>query len=228
MNNINKSENELFKNWITTRMYNYFIKDGVIDEETFLKQKTKILFVLKEANCQNGNADFREELKKSDLEGNWWKTWNNIARWSLALLNGEEYPENISTEYRAEVLKRIAFLNLKKVGGGTQAKTNEIIKAAQNDREFIKDQIEIYNPDIVICCGKNSKSNATILREYILNGSVSDWVKMKNSLYYYYFETKNKQIPVVSFWHPQMRGGHKNFKKKYDLMLGVREELLVK
>ena len=187
------------------------------------------MFVLKEANWPNGRADMKEYLKNPDLSGNWWKTWNNIARWTIALLDGGNYQKSISREYRTSILKRVAFINIKKEGGDNQADANELIDAAKRDKENIKTQIEMYSPDIVICCGRNGKSNASILREYVLTSNVSEWKQLTNSIYYYNFKCQGKkQIPIVSFFHPQMRGGHKNFEKKYNLMLDIRNELLQK
>lgn len=227
MTEFEKKENELFEKWIKEQQHTSFLKDGVIDGETYFKEKVKVLFILKEANCPNGRDDLKKYLRSPELKGNWWKTWNNIARWTIALLDGGCYPKTISSSYRASVLKRIAFLNLKKEGGGAQADPSKIANAAKTDNKYIKKQIEMYDPDIIICCGQNGESNATILRNYVLKDNVSEWQKLKNSVYYYHFRSKDgKQIPIVSFTHPQMRGGHKKFEEKYDLMVGVRNELL--
>jgi hypothetical protein len=117
------------------------MKDGVIDEKTYFNEDTKILFVLKEANCPKGKDDLKPYLKNPELKGNWWRTWNNIARWTIALLENSPYPQYISREFRASVLKRVAFLNLKKVGGKAKAVPSEIEEAAKKDSGFIKKQI---------------------------------------------------------------------------------------
>ena len=67
---------------------------------------------------------------------------------------------------------------------------------------------------------------STILRDYVLQDNISEWKRLNNSVYYYLLNQNNKQIPIVSFVHPQMRGGHKNFEKKYNIMLGIRDELI--
>ena len=85
----------------------------------------------------------------------------------------------------------------------------------------------MYFPDIIICCGQRGESNASILRDYVLLDNVSEWKKLENNVFYYNFNgAHNKQIPVVSFVHPQMWGGHKKFEEKYNLMLGIRNGLL--
>ena len=221
-----KMENDFLEKWSEEYKDKSFLKDGVIDEEIYFKENTRVLFVLKEANWINGRDDMKKYLKDPDLSKNWWKTWNNIARWTLALLDGGEYSRYISSEHRANILRRIAFINLKKEGGDNQADAVELIEAAKEDKEYINKQIEMYRPDIIICCGKSGKSNATILRDYVLQDNISEWKRLNNSVYYYFLNQNNKQIPIVSFVHPQMRGGHKNFEKKYNIMLDIRDELI--
>ena len=226
MSEFKKMENDFLEDWAKNRNRSSFLKDGIIDVKTYFSENTKVLFILKEANWPNGQGDMKEYLKNPQLQGNWWKTWNNIARWTIALLDGTSYPKTITREYRATVLRRIAFINLKKEGGDNQADAVELIEAAKEDKEYINKQIEMYRPDIIICCGKSGKSNATILRDYVLQDNISEWKRLNNSVYYYLLNQNNKQIPIVSFVHPQMRGGHKNFEKKYNLMLGIRDELI--
>ena len=227
MTDFEKMENDFLEKWSEEYKDKSFLKDGVIDAKTYFSEDTKVLFVLKEANWINGRDDMKNYLKNPNLSRNWWKTWNNIARWTIALLDGGEYPRYISSEYRAMILRRIAFINLKKEGGGSQADSVKIADAAKKDSEHIKEQIKMYCPDIIICCGTRGESNATILKNYVLKNHTTEWQKLDNSVYYYLFESENgKHIPVVSFTHPQMRGGHKNFEKKYNLMLGIRDELI--
>ena len=228
MTDFEKREDALFEEWIKERNYSSFMKDGVIDEKTYFNEDTKILFVLKEANCPKGKDDLKPYLKNPELKGNWWRTWNNIARWTIALLENSPYPQYISREFRASVLKRVAFLNLKKVGGKAKAVPSEIEEAAQKDSGFIKKQIEMYDPDIIICCGQNGVSNAELLRENALKDNSSVKTETGNSIIYFEYKFGEKHIPVVSFCHPQMWGGHKRFEEKYNLMVGVRKELLDK
>ena len=44
----------------------------------------------------------------------------------------------------------IALMNLKKIGGGGQAKQEEILDHAIKDKEFIKKEIELCDPLIII------------------------------------------------------------------------------
>lgn len=229
MTDFETMENEFLEKWSEKYKDKSFLKDGVVDPKIYFKESNKVLFILKEANWTDGRDDMKKYLKDPNLRGNWWKTWNNIARWTIALLDGGEYPKYISREQRANILSRIAFINLKKEGGGSHADSTKIADAAKRDSEYIKQQIEMYYPDIIICCGTSGESNSTILRNYVFKDCTTEWQKLNNSVYYYLYENKRgKQVPVISFTHPQMMGGHKRFEAKYNLMLGIREELLIK
>lgn len=214
----------LLDEWYNARKnYAPFIDDGIFDPKSFNTQSNKILFILKEAHW-DGVPGQRENLCSILLHnnGNSWKSWNNIARWTKAILDNGSYSENISCEERHNTLHRIAAINLKKQAGGNRAKGKSLIEFAINDAEFLKRQIDEIAPDIIICCGYSSpKSNAEILYENVLfpNNS-TEWqyipVTQKNI---WFFEYKN--IPVVSFYHPNCNKGqngirgHELFKLRF-------------
>lgn len=227
---IKKQEKELFEQWKKERNYPYFIEDGLFCEETWNEQSIKILYVLKEADWENADLDLREFLL-SETSPTYWKTWNNITRWTQAIRNGGEYPEYISRKDKTACLKTITAINIKKVGGGPQSTDEEIRQYGERDSKFIKRQIELYQPDIIICCGRGNGKNADILYNYVFDEK-SEWqtpiksYSFKYSYNWYLASLESgKTIPVVSFRHPQMRGNHNTFKKYYDDMLALSLEL---
>ena len=136
-----EQQNILFSKWQEKRKYNDFIKDGVFCEEEYVKQPLKILYVLKEANW-NGSVNLCEWILSEPKSG-YWRTWNNIARWTKALIEGGEYPHYVSKTDKSYWVKKIAFLNLKKVGGGAKANKDEISEYAIRDKKFIKENVEL-------------------------------------------------------------------------------------
>lgn len=223
---IKDKEAKLLTTWKLERGYPIFTFDGVFDEETYLKQATKVLFVLKEADWPDANEDVHlVDYLLSEISPTYWKTWNNIARWAQALLEGGEYPEYVSKGDKTYWLKRIAFVNLKKVPGGSTANTEEISKYVQNDALYLRSQIELYTPDIIICCGRGEGKNADLLYNYVLKDCIAEsWSNNPIVDKYNYFKVllNGKLVPVVSFVHPQMRGNHEKFKKYYEDMLQVK------
>lgn len=146
--------NELFESWNKVG-FDVFCKDGIIDEETYDKEKIKILFVLKDVNNAKPDekVDLRESLVTRTDEG---KTWFNIARW-YAGLNGAEYSEeitNMTSEKQHAAMRKVAVMNIKKEAGGPEVSDECILTYAKNSVEQIKREIEICNPDIVIACGR--------------------------------------------------------------------------
>lgn len=221
---IKEQEKELFSRWKNERGYKYFISDGVLDEAEWNKQGYKVLFVLKEANWENGNADLCDFLL-SESSSSYWKTWNNVARWTKALLEQGEYPQNVSKADKSYWLRKVAAMNLKKVGGDAVAEDETIREYAMSDRVYIKEQIKLYKPDIIICCGRGNGKNADILHDIVFDPlEVSEWQEPITETKYNYFTVKLKEdhlTPVVSFYHPQMRGSHDKFKKRYEEMIAV-------
>lgn len=227
---LKEKEKELFSRWKAERGYNYFITDGILDEAEWNKQKYKILFVLKEANWENGNGDLCEFLL-SESSSSYWKTWNNVARWTKALLEQGEYPRYVSKSDKSFWLRKVAAMNLKKVGGDAVAEDETIREYAEKDKTYLKEQIELYYPDIIICCGRGEGKNADILHDIVFDSSqVSEWQEPITEKKYNYFVAiiDGKQIPVVSFYHPQMRGSHDKFMRRYEEMIEIGKILKAK
>ena len=224
----------LFIKWKSKYDFNAFIRDGIVDSEHY--DSPHILFVLRDMNCQS-ERDLCADLRN---DGSGWKTWNNIGKWTKALLDGdEEYPQDMSTAKRVEQLKRIAVMNLKKEGGVSRTAGNELLEAVQAQHEMIYEEICLCNPGIIICCGLTASGitgNATLLKEYVLPISTK-WESFRSKTFdrdwwYYFTEINEKQVPVISFCHPQVtningfRGHEKLFIPLYRDTLYIRELFL--
>ena len=223
---IKDREQLLFAEWKEKRQYDYFVSDGVFDEDELNRQKYRLLFVLKEANWENASVDLCEFLL-SEKSSEYWKTWNNVARWTKAILDGGDYPQYISKPDKTYWLRKIVAMNLKKVGGDERAEDETIYSYAQNDRFFIKRQIELYDPDIIVCCGRGVGKNADILHDVIFDKKdVSEW--QEPIIQYNYFLAKinsKENVPVISFYHPQIRGSHQLLEKRYEEIKYIAEHL---
>ena len=129
------------------------IRDGLVNPERYIKSKIRILYLLKEVN---GGADWdlREFLRKGGRK----QTWDNIARWTKGInhipkeIHWSEL-ENITEEERKEILQQICSVNVKKTSGSHTADEKSVRDATARDADFLRKQIELYEPDIIICCG---------------------------------------------------------------------------
>ncbi len=186
-------QNSLFEKWKIER--EGFIADGVVDEEAYLSSKPRVVYLLKEVN---GGQDW--SLTDYISAGGRAHTWNNIARWQYGLQNLEreihwDEIKDISNNWRKERLQSICAVNVKKTSGGCTSKKDELVEKAFQDRKFLKEQIEIYNPDIIICCG-----TSYLYFDYIYGIRAEG--KMTNRGIWF---IKDKSKVIVSYLHPEAR-----------------------
>ncbi len=226
MEDLRKKEDELFERWKIESDYKSFIKDGVFKPDQWKVEPYKITFILKEANWEGGNVDLKEWLLSEESQ-TYWKTWNNVVRWTKAILEGGEYPKYISKADKTFWLSKISFINLKKVGGDSVAENNTIREYAIRDSKLILEQLNIYKPDFIVCCGRGNGKNADLLYEEILTDK-SSWQEPIDGFNYFYtqFKGKEKTTPVISFYHPQRIASHQTYENWYNSMKKIASILV--
>jgi hypothetical protein len=147
-------EEALFREWSVNRPS--FVRDGVVDETAFLSTKPALLFLLKEVNDtkSGGGWDLRSFVKSGARPS----TWTNVTRWvrGIRALPGHlpwASLSKISRADRVSTLASIAVMNLKKTPGTHTANSAQIKAAAISDTELLRRQFDLYQTDVVICCG---------------------------------------------------------------------------
>ena len=205
---IKTQEAQLFLKWRNDPLYKGkpFITDGVFNEDCFSQQKTKVVFVLKESVAEDGVEEF--DLCGAVKDGGISTTWTNIARWTRVILDDGESDHvswnklsRITAKDRADAMKKIAAINLKKTYGGPSSDMDEIANYAQPK---IWQQMQIYQPDLIVACGKNV---AYILRT-VSGLERVDWPHTERGIYYWdagKTQHCSKFTPVIDFHHPQSR-----------------------
>ena len=175
-----------------------FIKDGIPCPEVFEKEKQKVLFILKEANDKNSNDQLPSYSEYASGEK------DNFKNKGIKIRLAEMY--KVITDQKlsnAEAIKRIAFLNLKKVGGESVSTPSNISKFASEDRNSIIREINIINPDFIVCCGCFS----IFYKHFILgkkSADKSNWRKYVNHLStnVVLWKSENKEIKIIDMYHP--------------------------
>lgn len=227
MSTITEREADMFTRWKSERNYQSFVKDGVFDEKTWSGETLKITFVLKDPNWPGGSGDLRENLRNHSSEGHW-KTWDNIARWAQALLKGGEFHvARFTHEERWALLRRISAMNIKKVGGGGSVRDSVIREYAKQDWEFLQEQLCLYLPDIVVCCGPVVWK--ALSRDIFPPAKlpVQDWEDGGEwKCFYTKFPPKERLTPVLCFRHPQMRCSKETVPALFRQVKDVRALLL--
>lgn len=191
---ITTEENKLFLE--IKKLNPDIIDDGVADEEEYLTAKYKIMYVLKEVNGGRGWS-----LREFIREGGRAQTWDNIARWTEAILSLDEekpwsYWENECETRRKTILKKICAINLKKTSGGHTSHTEEVYQAALDNSDILRKQLLLYHPDIIICCGTEKA-----FVDACYKNREPDWKMTSRGIWYFVDEG----TVVISFAHPEAR-----------------------
>lgn len=194
---LRRAEEELFREW--KGKYELFVPDGLVDPLAYASSPLKITFVLKEVNDE-GASDLTDFLR----EGAVWTTWNNVARWSAGLLFNKTFDEvkDLNGDDRKHHLAPLSVLNLKKTPGGSTSDPAELDAFAKEDSAFIRRQLAIYKPDMIICCG-----TGTIFVNEVLDKSYKSWIKLSDDLWYMWDEGRL----IISTWHTQPRNKSKEY-----------------
>ena len=203
MNNTKERENELFNRWKAN--HTDFIPDGVVDENIWNKSERKILFLLREVNdCPNG-FDERDYLKfYFDPEHKYMRspTIDNLILWAYGIQN---IPNSISwadvekRAYASNVLESVALVNIKKASGGGTVDWDNFEKYfnSESNRNFIREQLQIYTPDIVVCGGTAYYLSCLFPDEFAENNWKTTfrgirYIKINNTIY-------------IDYKHPNIR-----------------------
>lgn len=149
----------LFDEWLAfypPPQHSEFHKDGIVDDHSFRKETTRLLYVLLEPNSKGGKYDrFRGcDLRKIFGEVGLGKAVDlNLARWTGALLDGATEYSTPSAEAAKAQLRRVAIMNLKKLAGSGTADLQAVSVQAWRDRKFIRREVEIIDPNLIVTCG---------------------------------------------------------------------------
>lgn len=157
MPTISNREHELFTEWAA--LSSPFIRDGVVEPGSYAGSTPRIVFLLKEVNApQLAEGDLRPYL----ASGARWQTWNNVARWTQVIRASYPAPHtrpntgsyrHCTPATRAEVLRSIAVVNVKKSPGGPQANHRALEAAVSTHGAFIARQLAIYDWEWIVAGG---------------------------------------------------------------------------
>ncbi len=221
---IKNEEQALFDEWrehCRSHAQDGFVADGVVDEAAYFGGQQKILFVLKDPN--GDLADYDNDLCEFIRRGARAQTFDNLTRWVMGIrglpeqTSWEKLPpfDKEASDTRAEVLRSVAFMNLKKEPGKPEAKDPELWVAANRDRRYIQRQFSLYDPDITICCGTGGH-----FVETALGHPKSIWKHTSDKIGF--FERESGKF-IVDYGHPQPRYAPE---KLYSQLMSALHEIL--
>ena len=192
----------LLENWKKEheeKGYRKFISDGIVNYNKWEKQSTpKVCYFLKEAYDDTEGKGFNLSKKLNEEEP--WGMWKKVAIWTQAIYNSfsrdiSDYPSKDFKSVFKNVIQNIAVVNIKKSNGEKSSNDNDLQQFINLDKEKIKREIELINPDIIIC-GKTFKFLKQILDDIEIydNSLIAKW---KN--------VKWKNILIIDYYHPAGR-----------------------
>lgn len=188
--------------------YKDFVIDGILDPVEYLKSEPKILFLLKESNSDFFKiAPLSSEHKKgygpsgsSPLFWRYMRAYESIIRDIWA---NELFDENKIRIDKEKPNNSTAYLNLKKTcENKSVSNNNDLLKYALHDKEYLKQQINLINPEVIYCGGtfkfyRHLDTNCKYISEHL-------------------YESNNRI--VIEYLHPAHHEGYKTFKILYDLL----------
>ena len=172
------------------------IEDGIPNESEYTSARYRIMYVLKEVN---GGSNW--SLCKFLQQGGRPQTWDNIARWTEGIFKlpveipWEQLKSNCSQRRRI-MLPKICAINLKKTSGKNTSNYKEIADAAKKNAPILVQQLELYSPDIIICCG-----TATPFITACFPNTTIEWNMTTRGIKYF----TTDEVIVVDFSHPEAR-----------------------
>lgn len=151
---------DLFSRWraSSTEFKDHFVEDGIIDPARWDQASVRILFILRETNGYRENmAALIHKACTTHPSSKLWDrpTFHNVGRWAHGLLHasGAALPSfDDAHKNRKTSLLACAFINLKKTTGGARA-TEAVAHATARDAIFLREQIELIDPQVVVCGG---------------------------------------------------------------------------
>mgnify|MGYP000748957396 CR=1 FL=1 len=142
------------KNFPESRHFN---KDGIISEENWEECDVKVLFILKETNKAKQNIVCAINRALQTKKSGWWKgkVLRRVGRWAYGLQNcNGEVPVFKEAKLNVkEAIKNIAYINIRKTYGGASTNKKSFDAHAVEFAPYIRRQVELINPDIVVLCG---------------------------------------------------------------------------
>lgn len=180
-----------------------FISDGAVNPDVYETSKPKIAFFLKEAYSKSDDGGW--SLTNWLNNGAMTRMWGAVAEWTYGIKNTTAtsiLPKpSLSNEEKTELLKSVAIVNVKKSNGNVSSDYTDLLRYAETDCTYLKQELDLLSPDIIVC-GNNSSLLRLLYGASIRNGKVTsegiiDADFMRENGYAF----AGKQI-IIDYYHP--------------------------
>lgn len=197
--NINEELDKLCMAHFQDRAY---VADGIFynsNSNSWTDMHPKVLFVLKQPNSDELlGEDYREYDFDTCVDE---QVWRELIGRMYGIMNTTEweipdYNEAININTLKETFTHYPFavINIiKDIGAGTTS-TGYLKKYAIENIDFLKAQLDILKPDIIVCCGNGVFD---IINQAVIPSMESDgnWLKYNNKRNIIFFDTYHPGKP---------------------------------
>ena len=222
--NYNKLLDVLFESWIESydeKDRERFCHDGLMRKnsseldinELWHNAKRRVMFILKD--CPDGwGYDTRDLLQQQDVnELRHGKFFSNLAKLFYGILrnqaddrwNDKRVDADMQNVIKAWQTEPFAFIEAKKLAGDKNVLKQEMESALKRDESFLKKELDILKPNIIVCCGADDSQFDFITKCVFANktpktlGSQDYPSKSNPSCLHYYPED---EVAVIKSYHP--------------------------
>lgn len=208
---IKDRENSVFSEWkelVKKDSSAFFVADGIVSEEGWKRAPVRVLYLLKEVNGADAEWDERDYLANYNDKDAYIKTHSPtidmLIKWQFGIADAgksswsEVEKQLQNKELQSILLKQICLVNIKKTAGGGVVDWDQFDAYFSNtcNHEFLRQQLFLYNPQIVICGG-----TAWHLCQ-IKGWNYNNWQQTTRGIRYY----KEANVTYIEFCHPNNRG----------------------
>ncbi len=147
----------------------HFNHDGVISKENWDSSGKRVLFVLKETNKAKQNVVTAINRAIDVKKSGWWrgKVLRRVGRWAYGIQNydGVVPPFKDAKLNEKNAIKNIAYINIRKTSGSATTNKKAFDTHASEFATFVRRQVELIKPDVVVLCGTYSQVKRYIFPE---------------------------------------------------------------
>ncbi len=172
----------------------YPVLDGITNYDQFGKSGLKILWIMKEANQSKGQHQDDLRVFHRNVKGyaRWRRTYKIIIKSTYGILHHLNFDDVPDESNISDVLNEIAFINVKKTGGGSSSNWTTIAEHYNKNKNLILEQITCIEPDIII--------NASRVEDLSNILAISEWRQVEA-----FKVAKAKNAIIIHAYHPNQR-----------------------
>ena len=190
--------------------YGKFVRDGIVNPDKWAIQEPKICFIMPEAG---GYADVEKYPEGHDLALEWnkkgvfTKLMFKFAVWVQAVYDSffdpVSYVKKSIQDQQNDLIRAIAIVNIKKSDGQKIPDHKTVKNFAREDATELRKEIELINPDVILCCDTFKLLVGPPPPEEKANKRKRDYVFYKNELVNGSKGAHkwDKKL-IMEFWHP--------------------------